>query len=687
MISGSLPAASVSGVSSGAGMPSVRTLMRNSGGSVQMHQSCSAEVLAPGAEGQQRTPQFCRAPSEIRVVTPGRPEKDEVCGSAICGSASAQIRCVERRTSGSLGARSVPRPTVLAAHLQEERSGLVRVMKADCSAPHLRSHGSPLSVARSGNSLRVAAPPERGAAEPAAWIASTSQQPQEPEEPQEPSMASCALEHYASCGDARSGRTLKKSMSYKEYAEFCQRSSFSGIPCSGVSSRQSARFRPNSPGPKLVPRREHTQPSRELVVSRQQTPRVSKPRSIRASTSPTQIVDVSSSVRIECEESLQRKEIARSKAPAEGVEAVESSSHKQDEHYRGANTKHSEPLDVSASTEKPNMRRRGATRRQTPGIDVSQRKLPSTRDSAVSRVHPESAKWTGRRDSTPKKGHVRRDADSTTESTTATSSPSTPPREVEVEVPLQLSPDCQTRPVRPSRWSTSPERFSSPMRGARGALVTQQTPQNVRSLYYSTLSPEDFQDLVEEMLYDSLPRQNVAELLVRIVRNERSAQRFLQTLKEDGGRWPRVRVAWHLAGSAEAAAAIAENGICCDEGHCMCGRYGHGGYVACTAAKANAYGDFEEGVRQLFLVLALPGEVVDGERGRRPPCTAADLPSHPTEYCFVDSHRLHCVSLVTYRWISTGRREKLTTASPRVSHIVPPRRGARTPPPSRKEAA
>lgn len=189
---------------------------------------------------------------------------------------------------------------------------------------------------------------------------------------------------------------------------------------------------------------------------------------------------------------------------------------------------------------------------------------------------------------------------------------------------------------------------------------------------------KELQDVVEELLFESLPQENVAELTIRALRNGRSKDRFLQALRDDGARWSRVRPAWHLAGSVEAVASIAEDGICCDESHCGCGRYGRGGYVALTAAKANAYAS--DGLRQLFLVLVLPDDAIQGERGTRPWCTAADLPSHPTEYCFVNPARLHCVCLVSYRWVSTGRREKVTTAGPRMSHIVPKRLGRpRTP--------
>jgi hypothetical protein len=73
------------------------------------------------------------------------------------------------------------------------------------------------------------------------------------------------------------------------------------------------------------------------------------------------------------------------------------------------------------------------------------------------------------------------------------------------------------------------------------------------------------------------------------------------------------------------------------------------------------------------MVLAFPDEdVLKGERGVRPARTAADLPNHPTEYCFVDSSRLLCVYLITFTWVPTGRREKVVTAGARVSHIVSP---------------
>merc|ERR1712187_522245 len=75
--------------------------------------------------------------------------------------------------------------------------------------------------------------------------------------------------------------------------------------------------------------------------------------------------------------------------------------------------------------------------------------------------------------------------------------------------------------------------------------------------------------------------------------------------------------------------------------------------------------------RNLFLVLTLPDEqLVVGEKGTRPSRTAADLPSHPTELCFVDSNRLYCGCLLKYSWLPTGRRQKVHAAAPRISHCV-----------------
>lgn len=191
-----------------------------------------------------------------------------------------------------------------------------------------------------------------------------------------------------------------------------------------------------------------------------------------------------------------------------------------------------------------------------------------------------------------------------------------------------------------------------------------QTVQNVRLLFYRAADNQIFHDVVEDMFFESLPPENVSSLTVRPLRNQQSMDSFLRVLQADGGRWSRVRVTWHLAGGLEAAASIMRGGICCEEAHCSCGRYGKGGYVAVTAAKANAYVGCEgDGLRHLFLVLSLPEEdVVQGERGTRPVRTAADLPNHPTEFCFVDGTRLHCAALLTYRWVPTERREKVVAA-------------------------
>lgn len=206
--------------------------------------------------------------------------------------------------------------------------------------------------------------------------------------------------------------------------------------------------------------------------------------------------------------------------------------------------------------------------------------------------------------------------------------------------------------------------------------------QSARRLLDGNVPNEEIQGIVEEFLFESIPRGNVIGLQVTQLRSEPLRRRFLQGVRADGGRWSRARVAWHFPGSAPALSAIMEHGICCDEDHCACGRYGRGGYVALSAAKANAYAysDGEGGTRHLFLVLAFPEEdVVQGERGLRPARTAADLPSHPTEYCFVDASRLYCACLLTYHWVPTGRREKVTTTGCRVSHFVPPRRNNTSP--------
>lgn len=170
---------------------------------------------------------------------------------------------------------------------------------------------------------------------------------------------------------------------------------------------------------------------------------------------------------------------------------------------------------------------------------------------------------------------------------------------------------------------------------------------------------------LESLLFESLPPENVQDLNWRFLVEDGSRKRFQDALQQEGGHLSRVLFAWHLAGTAAAAKAIEIEGIRCDDGHCACGRYGRGGYVATSAAKAHAYADSEGqgGERHLFLVLILPEEeVLRGERGTRPSRTAADLPSFPTEYCFVDQSRIHCVCRLDYTWVPTGRRAKKTTA-------------------------
>eukprot|EP00928_Gymnodinium_smaydae_P029892 TRINITY_DN22386_c0_g1_i1.p1 TRINITY_DN22386_c0_g1~~TRINITY_DN22386_c0_g1_i1.p1 ORF type:complete len:783 (+),score=109.83 TRINITY_DN22386_c0_g1_i1:97-2349(+) len=253
------------------------------------------------------------------------------------------------------------------------------------------------------------------------------------------------------------------------------------------------------------------------------------------------------------------------------------------------------------------------------------------------------------------------------------SSPSSPPKtprhrqrsSPSASAPLSLSPSvvalCSPRRKRPA----------SPRPGSPSSVAP-----TLRRLCAGRLSDDEEFTLAEELFFESMPRENVDALQVRSVGQEHLRQRFLETVRADGrSGWPRVRVAWHLPGTMGASQAIMENGICCDEEHCACGRYGRGGYVALSAAKANAYADSagEGGARQLFMVLALPdADVVLGERGVRPAKTAADLPANPTEFCFVDAARLYCVFLLSYVWVPTGRREKVATAAPRVSHVVPP---------------
>uniref|UniRef100_A0A7S1B191 Uncharacterized protein n=1 Tax=Noctiluca scintillans TaxID=2966 RepID=A0A7S1B191_NOCSC len=218
-------------------------------------------------------------------------------------------------------------------------------------------------------------------------------------------------------------------------------------------------------------------------------------------------------------------------------------------------------------------------------------------------------------------------------------------------------------PSNPSAESALQRNAASPGRSARSSRTPVPRGHTLWQLFQASFSEQEVFSFVEELLLASLPRCNVAELVVKQLNCEHSTERFLRAV---GDHWCRVRVAWHLARSSEAARSIVAEGIRCDEAHCKVGRYGRGGYVALSAAKANAYADSSvDSLRHLFLVLVLPEGVVQGERGTRPSSTAADLPSHPTEYCFVDPSRLHCACLLTYRWVKTARRSPCQ-ASPRL---------------------
>jgi len=212
----------------------------------------------------------------------------------------------------------------------------------------------------------------------------------------------------------------------------------------------------------------------------------------------------------------------------------------------------------------------------------------------------------------------------------------------------------------------SPRRSFSPRHERAPIEMSLQALRSVVQIFLDPLQdPANARNVAEELLCHDLPSENVQALSITILQDQKSRNAFRTKLQDDGGKISRVRIAWHLAGGAAAAAAIETCGIRCDDGHCACGRYGRGGYVATSAAKANAYADSDGagGWRHLFLVLALPEEdVVKGERGVRPLCTAADLPSHPTEYCFVDEDRLHCVCRMDYQWAPTGRRPKVATS-------------------------
>lgn len=208
-------------------------------------------------------------------------------------------------------------------------------------------------------------------------------------------------------------------------------------------------------------------------------------------------------------------------------------------------------------------------------------------------------------------------------------------------------------------------RSTSPPRHKKTSERALRMTLHVSTFLAADKHPEAACLLAERMIYDSLPPDNVQGLRTKALHNPVSLVNFRTLVQQEGGNQTRIRCTWHLAGSEAAALSIEATGICCDDGHCSCGRYGGGGYVTESITKANAYKDSDGngGDRTVFLVLTFPEEeLIRGVKGTRPPSTAVDLPSHPTEYCFVDAARLHCVCRCDYRWLPTGRRSKVVAA-------------------------
>merc|ERR1719204_2727714 len=126
------------------------------------------------------------------------------------------------------------------------------------------------------------------------------------------------------------------------------------------------------------------------------------------------------------------------------------------------------------------------------------------------------------------------------------------------------SPRSRSPSPRGSSGSRSPRKRQSK---AQAALLRQKV---IEGLLEAPNDPVFVCKVAEDLFFDSLPRDNVDDLRLVALSNSRSRDMFMRTLVEEGGDTSRVR---------------------CDEGHCVCGRYGRGGYVATSPSKANVYAD------------------------------------------------------------------------------------------------
>eukprot|EP00927_Polykrikos_kofoidii_P037140 TRINITY_DN31318_c0_g1_i1.p1 TRINITY_DN31318_c0_g1~~TRINITY_DN31318_c0_g1_i1.p1 ORF type:complete len:971 (-),score=98.09 TRINITY_DN31318_c0_g1_i1:152-3064(-) len=151
--------------------------------------------------------------------------------------------------------------------------------------------------------------------------------------------------------------------------------------------------------------------------------------------------------------------------------------------------------------------------------------------------------------------------------------------------------------------------------------------------------------VVSSLFFDSMPKSSITIERIEQIVKPQFLRRFLKKVAEERAC---VEATFHGT-KAESAQQIASEGLRADA--CQVGAYGLGAYVGTHAGIAHQYASPDvEGRRRMCVVLAVIGSrVVKGHQGRRARVTALDRLLNPTQYCFVDEHRLLASHMVTYQ--------------------------------------
>lgn len=197
----------------------------------------------------------------------------------------------------------------------------------------------------------------------------------------------------------------------------------------------------------------------------------------------------------------------------------------------------------------------------------------------------------------------------------------------------------------------SPSNAMHPLRAEGGRTLFYQASQALPHKTLVTPHPrvppldDNGRALVEQLFFESMPRQNVIIDNIEHVVHEELLTRFLHRVSLERAT---VEATFHGTKS-DSAEAIVEEGL--STSICSTGNYGFGAYVATNAGTAHQYADPDaQGKRFMCIVLVVVGSKISkGEARKQASTTTTDRLVNPIQYCFVDEDRLLVSHLITYR--------------------------------------